>query len=76
MKRKTKGEIVFDVFNNILMFLVILIMLYPFLNQIAISLSDNVSVMSGRVSVYPVGFTIKAYKDVMTDGSQRNKYSK
>ena len=49
------------------MFLVILIMLYPFLNQIAISLSDNVSVMSGRVSVYPVGFTIKAYKDVMTD---------
>ena len=67
MKRKTKGEIVFDIFNNILMFLVIVIMLYPFLNQIAISLSDNVAVMSGRVSVYPVGFTIKAYKDVMTD---------
>ncbi|MBP3361403.1 MAG: carbohydrate ABC transporter permease [Clostridia bacterium] len=67
MNRKTKGEIVFDIFNNFLMLLVIVVMLYPFLNQIAISLSDNAAVMSGRVSVYPVGFTAKAYKDVMTD---------
>lgn len=67
MKRKAKGEIAFNWINNIFMLLIILIMLYPFLNQIAISFSDNASVMSGRVSIWPKGFNTDAYRKLVLD---------
>ena len=66
-KRKTKGEFAFDIINNIFMFFIIIEMVYPFLNQIAISLSDNTSVISGRVSLWPKGFNLDAYRKLILD---------
>ena len=66
-KRKTKGEFAFDIINNIFMFFIIIAMVYPFLNQIAISLSDNTSVISGRVSLWPKGFNLDAYRKLILD---------
>ena len=45
-----KGSKVFDVFNVILMFLFLLVTLYPFWYAIIISLSDGKAVMANRVS--------------------------
>ncbi len=67
LKRKTKGEIVFDTCNNIFMFFIIIAMTYPFLNQIAISLSDNTSVLAGKVSIWPRGFNLDAYRKLVLD---------
>lgn len=67
LKRKTKGEIVFDICNNIFMFFIIIAMTYPFLNQIAISLSDNTSVLAGKVSIWPRGFNLDAYRKLVLD---------
>ena len=67
LKRKTKGEIVFDTCNNIFMFFIIIAMTYPFLNQIAISLSDNTSVLAGKVSIWPHGFNLDAYRKLVLD---------
>lgn len=67
LKRKTKGEIVFETCNNIFMFFIIIAMTYPFLNQIAISLSDNTSVLAGKVSIWPRGFNLDAYRKLVLD---------
>ena len=37
----------------------------PFLNVVASSLSNNSAVSRGRVSFYPIGFNLEAYKAVV-----------
>lgn len=44
-----------------------IICLLPILNILAISLSDRVATDSGRIGIFPVGFTINAYKLLYTD---------
>lgn len=41
--------------------------LFPVLNTIAISFSSNDAVMSNRVSVVPIGFTVRAYQVVLQE---------
>lgn len=41
--------------------------LVPMLNVMAISFSDRTSTESGRVSIYPVGFTLNAYRILFAD---------
>lgn len=65
--KRTQGEFVFDIFNTVFMCLLILIMLYPIVNQIAISFSSNSSVMSGKVTIFPRGFNTEAYKNILAD---------
>lgn len=43
----------------------VVICLYPFLNVLAYSFSDATAVMSGNVSLIPVGFQIDAYKQIL-----------
>lgn len=57
----------FDVVNIILMVLIAIVMVYPFLNVIAMSLSSNDHIMAGAVTVYPMGFNLNAYKMVLED---------
>ena len=64
-----KGSKVFDVFNVILMFLFLLVTLYPFWYAIIISLSDGKAVMANRVSIVPIDMTFATYKVVLRDPS-------
>lgn len=57
----------FDWFNCIFMIFVMVIMLYPILNVLSVSLSSADAVTSGRVSWYPVGFNINSYKTVFSN---------
>ncbi len=67
LKIKSKSERIFDAFNMIFMCFIIIVMLFPFVNQIALSLSSNTAVLSGKVSLWPVGFNTVAYREVLLD---------
>jgi putative aldouronate transport system permease protein len=66
VKRVTSGH-VFDIFNHLFMVLLILAMLYPFLNTVAVSFSGYFPVVAGEVKLWPVGFQIQSYQNVFGD---------
>ena len=74
MKRTTKSEQVFNIINNIFMAFILLIMIYPVVNQIAISLSSDSAILSGKVNLIPKDFTFVAYKDVVMDKNFVNAF--
>lgn len=57
----------FNTVNVILLVISVLLCLAPFLNIIAISLSSSAPIMSGKVSLFPVDFTLEAYYKVYSD---------
>jgi len=56
-----------DVFIMIFLLLVMLLSLLPILNTFAISLSDRISASTGKVTFWPVGFTLVAYENMIRD---------
>lgn len=66
MKRITGGRL-FDISNHIFMILLILAMLYPFLNTVAVSFSGYFPVVAGEVLLWPVDFQIQSYQNVFGD---------
>ncbi|TMV45498.1 carbohydrate ABC transporter permease [Paenibacillus mesophilus] len=64
MRRKAT---LFDVMNVVLMFLLLIVTVYPFVYMIAVSFSDSVSVMKGNVFVWPKGFNTDMYRIVLND---------
>ncbi|MFD0960184.1 carbohydrate ABC transporter permease [Paenibacillus chungangensis] len=69
MKLRTRGEVVFDVVNYILLSIVIVICLLPLLNITAKSFSSDSYVLAGEVFIWPKGFSTNAYEIVL--GSRR-----
>lgn len=67
--KKTKGEVTFGVFNTILMLFLCVIMLYPYLNQLAISFNDSFDTMMGGITIFPRKFTLESYKAVFSKSS-------
>ena len=63
--KRTFGEVVFDVFNVILIFLVMLACIYPLWYVVVASLSTVDSVASGQVTVWPVGFNLASYDKII-----------
>jgi len=57
---------IFDVFNTLFMIFIIVIMLYPFLHVIALSLSETSEIMKGNVNIIPRGFNVEGYKLILT----------
>jgi len=67
MKRRYKeslGSKIFDVFNIIFMILLVIVMLYPFLNQLAISLNDSTDAIRGGIYLWPRKFSLRSYEYV------------
>ena len=61
-KRKIKlGTIV----NYLLLALLAFVCLYPFLNVLAYSVSGYNAVLSNRVTIYPIDFTLEAYRQIL-----------
>ncbi|MEC0240003.1 carbohydrate ABC transporter permease [Paenibacillus dokdonensis] len=60
--RDTLGEKTFNLINYALLSLFGLICLLPILNIISVSFSDSHAVASGRVSLWPSGFSLDSYK--------------
>jgi len=71
---KNVSEKIFDVVNIIIMSLVIICTLYPILNMLAISLSDDVYVLTSKVTFYPRGLDLDAYKQVFSNNFLMRAY--
>ena len=66
VERKTAGERIFTVFNTILLVFLSLIMLYPMVYEIFVSLSDPIALSKHRgILLSPQGFSTYAYSWVM-----------
>lgn len=70
--KQTKGEKIFRVVNVFLMLLLCVIMLYPYLNQVAISFNDGLDAMMGGITIFPRKFTLANYKAVFASKSVIN----
>lgn len=63
--KRTRMDRIFDGVNSCIMALVLLIVLYPFINMLAISLSDGNAVLRGEITFYPKGLTTVAYAELL-----------
>ena len=63
MKEKTG---LFDIIITLVMGLILVIILYPMLNIIAISFSGSAHVVQRSVTVFPRGFTLDAYREIFS----------
>ena len=63
--KKTMGEHVFIWTNGILLTLSFLITLYPLIYVVSASLSDPSAVSSGKMLLWPIGFTLDAYEFIL-----------
>jgi putative aldouronate transport system permease protein len=64
---RTRGGAVFHVLNYSFMVLLCVAFLYPFVYTIAISLSSPGAIVTGKVWLFPVGFTTAAYQALLRD---------
>jgi putative aldouronate transport system permease protein len=74
-KRLTTGDIVFYVIDYFLIFLVILVTLYPFVYIFSASISESSALGRGEVWLFPKGFNLDAYKIVFDDQQVWTSYS-
>lgn len=65
MKRKTRGELLFNAANYSVMVLFGLTTLLPFLYVLSKSMSSEAAVVAGKVLFWPVGFQLGTYRYVL-----------
>jgi putative aldouronate transport system permease protein len=58
---------IFVIFNYTLFILIAISIIVPFINVVAISLSNNTGIMQGGISLWPQGFTVEGYKKLMSN---------
>lgn len=68
MKSDIKSK-TFDIVCYLLITLTVIVCLVPFLHVTALSFSSNIAVMSQKVTLFPVEFSLDAYKEVFSDES-------
>ncbi|MFQ9510022.1 MAG: carbohydrate ABC transporter permease [Lachnospiraceae bacterium] len=61
------GSKAVDMVLNLIMLIIIFLVLYPFMNIIAISFSSPGAITRGEVSLLPVGFNTKGYEMIFGD---------
>lgn len=67
IKKKSKGKILFDIINFIVIVFLTLSCIVPILNILAYSFSSSQAIIENRVTLWPVDFTLKAYEYVLTN---------
>lgn len=64
----SRGYRIFRIVNTVVLIGVVVVTLFPFLNIVARSLSEEAYIIAGKVSIVPRGFDLTAYKLLMSDG--------
>ena len=67
IEKRTFGGIVADIIIWIIVGALALSCLMPLTNIVAISLSDNAAVSANLVNIFPIGFNISSYQEIMGD---------
>lgn len=65
MKKMSKGRLVFEIFNYIILISAALTCLLPFVNLLAVSLSNRSAVAAGEVLFWPVDLDLSAYEFIL-----------
>jgi ABC-type glycerol-3-phosphate transport system permease component len=65
--RNSKSDSVFFFLNYVYLFLCLMVVFYPIWNVIVSSLSSPQAVIAGRVTFWPVQFSLKAYEQVFSN---------
>lgn len=68
IRSRSFGNRVFDVVNTIFMTLLSLSCIYPLWYAFCLSVSNKAAANSGMVTLYPVGFSLASYQQIMGDG--------
>lgn len=61
IKKKSIGDIIFDGLNNLFMFVILIITLYPFYYIIISSFNDPIDLLKGPIYLYPRKFSLVNY---------------
>jgi len=56
---------IFDICNIAFMLIVVVVMLYPFLNVLAISFNQSLDTVKGGITIWPRDFTLDNYKKIL-----------
>lgn len=67
--KRTLGEKIFNVFNIVLMLVISVVLIYPYLNQAAISFNDGMDTALGGITIFPRKFTVQNYALVFSNHS-------
>ncbi len=65
--RTTRGYRTFQVVNGVILTGLVVLTLYPFVNLIARSFSNEYYIRTGKVNLWPRGFNLTTYGHVMSD---------
>ncbi|CAM3654814.1 carbohydrate ABC transporter permease [Marinicrinis lubricantis] len=63
----TRKDKIFYFFNDLILFFALLIVLYPLIYIFSASFSDRLAVISGKVVLWPVDFSLEGYQAVFKD---------
>ncbi|WP_307847146.1 carbohydrate ABC transporter permease [Micromonospora sp. D93] len=63
----SRGYRIFRIVNTVVLLGVVVVTLFPFLNIVARSLSEEAYIIAGEVTIVPRGFDLTAYKLLMSD---------
>lgn len=66
--KESTGYRVFTVCNTVIMILISAFTFYPFLYLVAQSFSSQTAIYQGRVTIFPVEFTLATYQSVISKG--------
>lgn len=72
--RTSRGYRVFQVVNVVVLTGLVVLVLYPFVNILARSLSAETYIQSGQVNLWPRGFNVTTYERVMSDATFWTNY--
>ncbi|HOJ11267.1 MAG TPA: carbohydrate ABC transporter permease [Clostridiales bacterium] len=65
--KRSTGDIFYDTIIYLIIFFAIIITLYPFIHVLSLSVSNFDQVLKGKVYLLPKGFTLDAYKIVVSE---------
>lgn len=66
--KESMASRLFDIINYLFILVLMVVMIYPLINVLAISLSTPSAIMAGKVSWIPRGFNVEGYKYIFQDG--------
>jgi putative aldouronate transport system permease protein len=67
VSNKTLGSRVFNIFNIVILAILVLACVYPLWYTLCVSISTKAAANAGLVTVYPIGFSISSYVEIMGD---------
>ncbi|MGO4498333.1 carbohydrate ABC transporter permease [Paenibacillus sp. 2RAB27] len=74
VRNTTLGSRTFEIVNVILLGLLLISCIYPLWYTFCVSISDKSAANAGLVTLYPIGFSLASYKEIINDNLFLNSF--